>query len=116
MPFIRTKTGCDPRPARKPTLLDRILLKFDASPDYDLDPVAEWLIEIDEDGLPFREIGLGVDGEPVLAGPDSRNYGFWLDTNMTHADFEDAEPIEESEFESIWDAWYAEPGRPDPLE
>ncbi len=63
--------------------------------------VREWLIEFGDDGLPWREIGLDESGAPVLAGPDARNYGFWLDTNMTIKDF-DGEPVAEEEFERIW--------------
>ena len=36
-----------------------------------------------------------------MAGPDDRNYGFWLDTNMKLKDFT-GEPIEADEFELLW--------------
>ena len=77
-----------------------------ANPGYDskMHKVKKWLIEFDkEDGelLPWREIGLDSKGNPVLAGPDKKNYGFWLDTNMKYEDF-DGEPIGKDEFEKIW--------------
>lgn len=77
-----------------------------ANPDYEpkMHLVKKWLIEFEEeDGklLPWREIGLDSNGTPVFAGPDKKNYGFWLDTNMKYEDFE-GEPIAKDEFESIW--------------
>jgi hypothetical protein len=77
-----------------------------ANPGYDskMHLVKKWLIEFDEeDGklLPLREIGLGSNGTPVFAGPDKKNYGFWLDTNMKYEDF-DGEPVAKDEFERIW--------------
>ena len=77
-----------------------------ANPDYDskMYLVKKWLIEfIDEEGelVPWREIGLDADGKPVFAGPDKRNYGFWLDTNMKLEDFK-GEMIEKEEFERFW--------------
>jgi hypothetical protein len=76
---------------------------MDANPDYSprLHLVREWFVEIGDDSLPWREIGLNGDGEPVLAGPDDRNHGFWLDTNTTFADFS-GEPISQEEFEAVW--------------
>lgn len=77
-----------------------------ANPGYDskLHLVKKWLIEFYEENgefLPWREIGLDEKENPVFAGPDKRNYGFWLDTNMKYQDFE-GEPIEKDEFEKMW--------------
>lgn len=82
----------------------------DANPDYRLDQVRAWLIEFDEEGLPGREIGLDGKGAAVLAGPDERNYGFWLDTNMKWDDFE-GEPVTAEAFESAWRRWPGFPPR-----
>jgi len=78
-----------------------------SNPDYGahLHEVAEWLVEFDEEGLPCREIGLDKSGQPVLAGPDERNYGFWLDTNLTLVDFDDGETISPDTFEEKWQTW-----------
>ena len=65
----------------------------------------EWLIEFDDDGMPDREIGLDESGAPILAGPNERNYGFWLDTNMTIDDFE-KDVIDKEYFESKWYEFY----------
>ena len=74
-----------------------------SNPDYkDLLPsINEWLVEFTKDGLPCREIGLNSNGDPILCGPDKRNYGYWLDTNMKENNFV-GESIAESEFERLW--------------
>jgi len=77
-----------------------------ANPDYDskMHLVKKWLVEfVEEEGsfVPWREVALSAEGEPVFAGPDKRNYGFWLDTNMKLEDFE-GKMIEKQEFEHYW--------------
>jgi hypothetical protein len=77
-----------------------------ANPGYDskMHLVKKWLIEFEEkDGelTPWREIGLDADGAPLFAGPNKKNYGFWLDTNMKYKDFT-GDPIEKEEFERFW--------------
>ena len=77
-----------------------------ANPGYDskMHLVKKWLIEFDEeDGelLPWREIALDYNGTPLFAGPDKRNYGYWLDTGMKYEDFE-GEQISKGEFEKMW--------------
>ncbi|MES9900423.1 MAG: hypothetical protein ABW148_15570 [Sedimenticola sp.] len=74
-----------------------------ANPGYEnkMHLVKEWVLEFDEENLPFREIALDDTGHPVFAGPSEENYGFWLDTNMTYSDFEGSE-VDSSEFEKLW--------------
>jgi hypothetical protein len=38
--------------------------------------IREWLVEFDENGEAWREIGLGAEGAPVVSGPDDQNLGF----------------------------------------
>jgi len=88
-------------------LLNKILFFIPKSnPGYDskMHLVEKWLVEFtNEDGelIPWREIALDSFGDVVFAGPDKKNYGFWLDTNMKYEDFK-GEPIEKSEFEKYW--------------
>ncbi len=91
----------------QPSLLSRLIQKLSANPDYErgFPEVAEWLIEFGDDQLPDREIGLNSVGVPVLAGPNERNYGFWLDTNMKLNDFEN-EVIEKNYFEEKWNEFH----------
>ena len=60
-----------------------------------------WLIEFDDDGHPWREIGLDAQDSVVVAGPSKTDYGFWLDTNMRYADFV-GEPVTQEYFEQVW--------------
>ncbi|OUR65668.1 hypothetical protein A9Q79_01360 [Methylophaga sp. 42_25_T18] len=95
------------------TLFGKLLSLFipNDNPDYEnkFILVHEWLIEFDEDGHPDREIGLNTEGKPVIAGPDERNYGFWLDTNMRINDFENNE-ISSEYFETKWNTFLSNGG------
>lgn len=108
MPYLRTKVGTEPSHEPRLTGLQRVLRAWlffipVANPDYEskLHLVREWLIEFNESGEPCREIGLDALGVPVLSGPDQRNCGFWLDTNMRLADFS-GEEISGDMFEDVW--------------
>jgi len=107
MGYIRTKLGTGWR-EREPGVLGKLLriLFRDPNPDYRMYLVRSWLVEFDECGGPAREVGVGANGEPVLVGPDHRNYGFWLDTNMTWRDFTGDE-ISQEDFEAQWSRWSA---------
>jgi hypothetical protein len=89
--------------------LTRMILFFIpiANPDYEskLHLLNKWLIEfIEQDGelLPWREIGIDLQGKPIFSGPSKRNYGFWLDQEMTFQDFEGC-LIDKKEFEKFWE-------------
>lgn len=107
MPYLRTRLGTR-WPEKEPlgVKVMKALLFFipRGNPDYEakLHLVHEWLVECGEAGDPWREIGLGADGHPVISGPDDRNYGFWCDTNMKWNDFQDREPISRDVFEDHW--------------
>lgn len=89
--------------------LIKVVLFFVPIANPDLDPklhlVKEWFVEFDEDGHPGREIALGIDGQPVYAGPDDRNYGFWLDTDMTFSNFE-GDAISAEQFDKKWAEYF----------
>ena len=109
MKYLRVLEGTEwPRKVPWPIRLIRIILFFipRANPDYDskMYLVKSWLIEFkDYKGnlLPWREIALDANGKPIFAGPDIRNYGFWLDSNMKFEDFNGV-IIEKDEFEYYW--------------
>jgi len=108
MRYLRTKLGTDHNDADFliEDFAGKLKSRLNANPDYDLSLVREWLIEFDVDNYPGREIGLTSNGTPVLAGPDDRNYGFWLDTNMRFDDFV-GNAISSIEFNEKWDSWTA---------
>ena len=104
MPFIRTTQGTD---WVKPSgWLARLISSIDtANPSYRgrYHLVRAWVIEFDERGVPYREVGLDSNGSPVLAGPRQRDYGFWLDTGMHYGDFV-GDPVTQEDFETLWSA------------
>jgi hypothetical protein len=88
-------------------ILERVLrgLLFflpEANPDSKrLFPLlARWAIEVDDDGRVNREIGLASNGHPLFVWPDSRNYGFWSDTDMTFGE-NNLEIMPKDDFEAI---------------
>lgn len=63
--------------------------------------VKKWLLEIDDAGVPVREIGLNDQGVPLFAAPDDRNVGFWTDSPKTFVK-DELEAISAEEFERNW--------------
>ncbi len=105
--YLRTKLATEwPEKSADASLATRLWRKFElkilSNPTYHtrMHLVKEWLIEFDGE-KPGREIGLGEDGKPVLAGPTTVDYGFWLDTNMHYSDFKGT-PLKQSEFIRYW--------------
>ena len=114
MHYLRTKTGTDfeeKEPFGVKVLRKIFFFVTEANPGYrnKMHLVKEWLIEFDENDMPYREIGLNRNGEPVLAGPDDKNYGFWLDTEMKFNNFE-GEEISKVEFVKLWETYFDSEG------
>ena len=74
-----------------------------ADPDNELlyPLVDTWLLEVDDNGKPNREIGLDKQGVPIFSAPDHRNSGLWTDSPVT-VDRENLVPIKRSYFEAMW--------------
>jgi len=103
MPFLRTQLATD---FREPSnwwqrfiSIDTVNLNYRGK----YHRVRSWLIEFDEEGLPWREIGLDENDAVVMAGPSKNDYGFWGDTNMRYPDFT-GEPVTQEYFEKMWAA------------
>ena len=61
-----------------------------ANPDFEnqFHKVASWLVECGKDsGFPNREIGLDIEGRPIMKLPYLNNYGYWTDNNLSATDF-----------------------------
>jgi len=109
MKYLKTKLAtCFPKSEGwKHKVLETFLFFIPkANPDYEkkMHLIKSWLIEfLENEGeiLPWREIALDENNNPLFAGPDKRNYGFWLDTNMKYEDF-DGIQITKEEFEHYW--------------
>ncbi len=60
-----------------------------------------WYVEVDDSGLPLRELGIDETGTPITAGPWKQNFGFWTDSGGPFPD-EHTEEIANSVFEEMW--------------
>lgn len=74
-----------------------------ANPDHEkLYPsVAKWFIEIDENGVPIREIGIDKNNVPLFAAPNRNNFGLWTDSDERFK-VEELELSTKEEFEFLW--------------
>jgi len=106
MPFGFTTTATD-FPARQPwqvRLLYRLFWFIPrANPDNEpLFPlVRRWALEINEEGKPVREVGLGEGGTVLFRAPHRRNFGMWTDSPVTFSP-RDLEPMDKAAFEQLW--------------
>ncbi|MCP5531160.1 MAG: hypothetical protein H7A44_12050 [Opitutaceae bacterium] len=63
--------------------------------------VKKWLLEVDDDGTPLREVGLDAEGSPIFRMLDGDDYGFWSDSNVSFTK-ENLTLIAAAEFEDAW--------------
>ena len=105
--YLKTKIATDWDTPKPDGVFVKLLRRIipEANPNYrnKMHLIDTWFIEFDEQGLPSREVGVDTDGQPVVAGPTSVDYGYWLDANVTDADLSGVE-IEQDEFEALWDS------------
>lgn len=82
-------------------VLTRIIPK--ANPDFeqDYDNVKKWWLEIEEKGLPVREIGFDKNGEEIVIGPIDGNFGMVTDSPMMFDNEPNVKQIED-EFQIVW--------------
>jgi hypothetical protein len=74
-----------------------------SNPDFEVhfSSIRRWYLEVDDLGLPVRELGLDEIGNPITAGPWERNFGFWTDSGEPLPK-DRLEEIERTEFETVW--------------
>ncbi len=63
--------------------------------------VEKWLLELDDEGVPQREIGVGENDTPLFSAPNDRNFGLWTDSNNTLSK-EEVDLIDKAAFEEMW--------------
>ncbi|HEY7642341.1 MAG TPA: hypothetical protein VH814_21585 [Steroidobacteraceae bacterium] len=74
-----------------------------ANPDFEVrwPHVRRWYVEVDDSGVPVRELGLDANAMPISAGPWERNFGFWTDSGQPLPEDRSSE-IDRDEFETMW--------------
>lgn len=86
-------------------IVERVLRKIlpMANPDFEgrFPEVRKWWIEIDNSGVPQRELGFAADGEAIVACPIGENFGFWTDSAMTF-NSDEHKSVSETAFHSAW--------------
>ena len=110
MPVIAIRTATDQRvPPRLPWLL-RVLQRVLPAANPDIEPLffqAElWWIEVDGVGVPQREIGFDIHGEPIFAAPFGRTYGFWTDSPVTIA-LAEHDAVDAAAFDATWQSFFS---------
>jgi hypothetical protein len=75
-----------------------------ANPDHEdkYPEVRAWALELSDEGLPIREVGMSGSGHALFRAPNSRNTGFWTDMASQKFAPEDLEPISSEMFSSLW--------------
>ncbi len=105
MTYGSTLLATDFRPYGWQVRLWRAFLFFipRASPEHErlYCHVRKWYLELDDSGVPVREIGLDVDGRPLFGAPDDRNFGFWTDSSDSF-ERDKLTAIPADEFERLW--------------
>ena len=85
-----------------------------ANPDFEdkISDASFWLIEFEADSYyPNREIGLDIEGNPIMIMPWRKNYGYWTDNNLVLNDFRshfETVVISKEEFEKAWKLFESE--------
>ena len=62
-----------------------------------------WWLEVDDAGLPQREIGFDEGGNPIVLGPLGRNYGFLVDSSDEWKDSEGDSEDAARDFQKTWE-------------
>jgi hypothetical protein len=88
--------------SRLESVLRRVLPSSSPDLEHFYSQAAHWWLEIDDAGLPVREIGFHDDGTPIVIGPVGDNIGFLIDSSddWSHST-EDSDEAAEG-FERAW--------------
>ena len=75
-----------------------------ANPDLEskFAEVRLWWVEVNDLGVPQREIGFDMAGKAIVLAPDNRNTGFWTDSPMVFSP-QECEAVDQASFDSVWE-------------
>ena len=62
-----------------------------------------WWVELDDKGVPQREIGFDADGKPIVLGPVGHNFGFTVDTTEPWPESDEDSAEATKEFQKTWE-------------
>ena len=63
--------------------------------------VKKWLLEVNDEGIPEREIALGENETILFTSPNNRNTGLWTDGPDLIKE-KDLQSISKEHFEKLW--------------
>ena len=63
--------------------------------------VKRWILEVEDDGTPAREVALDEEGRVLFRAPQGRNVGFWTDSDAKFTEA-DLVAISSEQFEESW--------------
>lgn len=66
--------------------------------------VKAWALELSNDGLPQREVGLSESGSVLFCAPDSRNTGFWTDMAIRKFEDHELQTMSPEQFDALWNS------------
>lgn len=66
--------------------------------------VRKWLLELNDEGWPQREIALDDASQILFCSPNERNTGMWTDMGIKKFETSELEQIEKSYFEECWNS------------
>ena len=86
------------------SLLKRVIPA--ANPDFENDyypRTRTWWIELDDRGVPQREIGFDENAVPIVLGPVGQNYGFAVDNSSPWPEPRPVSAEAAAKFQTTWD-------------
>ena len=102
--YLQIKTG--PHSEETPPGWCRALQRIIPSGNEDLEPfylrTRTWWLEVDEAGVPQREIGFDAEMKPIVLGPVGENCGFLVDASDDWSDCLKDSPEAAAGFERAW--------------
>ena len=108
MRYLEIDSGSPDDEIPRPTWWMRVLMWLIPAANPDLEPYLYrtqiWWLEIDDDGLPQREIGFDVNGQAIVLGPVEGNHGYLIDASDDWSDSNKDSPEAARHFDTVWNS------------